>query len=347
MSLSKELVDETVASSAPPPPRSSPPSETTSSWWSARAGSAAAARRDVGDMSRNPLTTSDLAEIEATVRDAETRTAGEIYCVVAEESSDYHGTPIAWAAGVALLAPALLLLAGVQVTAPDTLLYGGWTASQVEGVGEATARAARIGTLLLQAILFVATLLIVSVRPVRLTLTPSAMKRDQVRRQAQAQFLAKNLHTTRERTGVLIYVSFAEQMAELIADGDLHRDEDRLDRRAGDPHRIAAVGAVARCADPAGQIGGQVAASALPLSGRRAALAATPCGRCHGSLATGAKRSTMRNRRAVRRAPASRSPLSWRTTGEVAMRGGYHHIDLNVSDLAAAKAVYGPVLTFL
>jgi glyoxylase I family protein len=28
-------------------------------------------------------------------------------------------------------------------------------------------------------------------------------------------------------------------------------------------------------------------------------------------------------------------------------RGGFHHIDLNVSDLAAAKAVYGPVLEFL
>lgn len=29
------------------------------------------------------------------------------------------------------------------------------------------------------------------------------------------------------------------------------------------------------------------------------------------------------------------------------IRGGFHHIDLNVSDLAAAKAVYGPVLEFL
>lgn len=27
--------------------------------------------------------------------------------------------------------------------------------------------------------------------------------------------------------------------------------------------------------------------------------------------------------------------------------GGFHHIDLNVSDLAASKAVYGPVLEFL
>lgn len=29
------------------------------------------------------------------------------------------------------------------------------------------------------------------------------------------------------------------------------------------------------------------------------------------------------------------------------IRGGFHHIDLNVSDLAAAKAVYGPILDFL
>jgi glyoxylase I family protein len=28
-------------------------------------------------------------------------------------------------------------------------------------------------------------------------------------------------------------------------------------------------------------------------------------------------------------------------------RGGVHHIDLNVSDLAASRAVYGPVLDFL
>lgn len=39
-----------------------------------------------------------------------------------------------------------------------------------------------------------------------------------MRRRAQAQFLAKNLQHTRGRTGVLIFVSLAERMAELIAD---------------------------------------------------------------------------------------------------------------------------------
>ena len=39
-----------------------------------------------------------------------------------------------------------------------------------------------------------------------------------MRRRAHEQFLAKNLQATRERTGVLIYVSAREHMAELIAD---------------------------------------------------------------------------------------------------------------------------------
>jgi len=168
------------------------------------------------------LTPEDLAAIEAAVRAAEARTTGEIYCVVAQESADYHATPLAWAAGVALLAPALLLMGGVQVTAPDISMFGGWTAEQVEDVGEAMARAALVGTLMLQATLFLVTLFVTAIPPVRRALTPRGMKRDRVRQRAEEQFLSKNLHATRERTGVLIYVSLAERMAELIADETIH-----------------------------------------------------------------------------------------------------------------------------
>jgi putative membrane protein len=173
-------------------------------------------------MARSLFTPEDLAAVEAAVRAAEARTTGEIYCVLAEESADYHATPLAWAAGVALLAPAILLLAGIQVTAPDLNFIGGWTAEQVEDVGEATARAALVGTLALQALLFVVTLLVVAIPPVRRALTPRGFKRDRVRQRAEEQFLSKNLHATRERTGVLIYVSAAERMAELIADEGIH-----------------------------------------------------------------------------------------------------------------------------
>ena len=167
-------------------------------------------------MDKPLLSPSDLAAIEAAVREAETRTTGEIYCVVAETSSDYRETPLAWAAAVSLLAPALLLLAGVHVEAPD--LFGGWTASQVASVAEAAAQSALIGAVLLQGALFAATWALVAWTPVRHALTLPGAKRERVRQRAREQFIAKNLHATRERTGVLIYVSFAEHMAELIAD---------------------------------------------------------------------------------------------------------------------------------
>ncbi|MDB5427240.1 MAG: hypothetical protein JWR43_1215 [Phenylobacterium sp.] len=162
------------------------------------------------------LSPSELAAIEAAVRQAEARTTGEIYCVVTEESSHYGETAIAWAAGVALLGPALLLLAGVHVTIPD--LFSTWSASQAGAAVESAVRRALLGAVALQVVLFVLTAVIVSIPPVRRALTPGSLKRLRVRRRAAEQFVAKNLHLTRERTGVLIFVSLGERMAELIAD---------------------------------------------------------------------------------------------------------------------------------
>jgi putative membrane protein len=163
------------------------------------------------------LNPADKAAIQAAVRQAEARTTGEIYCVLAEESSEYGETPLAWAAGVALLGPALLLLGGVHVSAPD--VFGGWTSAQLGQAAEAAARSALIGAIALQALLFVGVLvLLAAVPPLRRALTPPHLKRERVARRAHEQFLAKNLQATRERTGVLIYVSLAERMAELIAD---------------------------------------------------------------------------------------------------------------------------------
>jgi putative membrane protein len=162
------------------------------------------------------LSPSDISTIEAAIREAEARTTGEIYCVVTEESGEYGETPLAWAAGVALLGPALLLLGGVHVSVPA--LFGGWSAAQVGEAAEHAAREALVGAIVVQAVLFVATFLLVAIPPVRRALTPRAFKRERVRKRALEQFAAKNLHLTRERTGVLIFVSFAERMAELVAD---------------------------------------------------------------------------------------------------------------------------------
>ncbi len=208
-------------------------------------------------MGKTHLTPDDLAAIEAAVRRAEARTTGEIYCVAAEESSDYREAPLAWAAGAALLAPALLLLGGVHVEAPEIL--GGWTAAQAAGAAETAVRGSLIGALLLQAVLFLAVLALASIAPVRRALTPRALRRERVRRRAREMFAAKNLQATRERTGVLIYVSFAEHMAELIADESIAAtvdpgvwDEAMALLTAGLKRGAPAAGFVAavdRCAD--------------------------------------------------------------------------------------------------
>ena len=57
----------------------------------------------------------------------------------------------------------------------------------------------------------------------RLAIVPKVIKRSRAHRKAVEQFLAQNLHTTRGRTGVLIYVSFAERYAEVIADDGIYR----------------------------------------------------------------------------------------------------------------------------
>jgi putative membrane protein len=162
------------------------------------------------------LSEQNLADIEAAVREVEATTTGEIYCVVTPASSHYAEVPIAWAAAVALLAPAILLAGGVHVSIPD--FFSTWSADMVSEAIEMSVRRALIGTIALQAALFLATALICEIPPVHRALTPGRLKRHRVRRRAAEQFLAKNLHLTRERTGVLIYVSLDERMAELVAD---------------------------------------------------------------------------------------------------------------------------------
>jgi len=162
------------------------------------------------------LNETDRARVQAAIRQGETRTSGEIYCVVAQESSEYLEVPLAWAAVAALVAPALLLAAGIHVAAPD--LAQGWTAAQMSDSAEAAVRSALTGAILLQGALFVGVAILTALAPVRRWLTPRALKRHRVRRRAGEQFLAKGLQATRERTGVLIYVSIDEHMAELIAD---------------------------------------------------------------------------------------------------------------------------------
>lgn len=166
------------------------------------------------------LSQADQDRIAQAVADAEKTTAGEIHCVLAPEVGDDRSVPLIWATGAALLLPALALLAGFR---PEMLsrLFGGWT------VGHAAAQDVAILSALLtyvglQAAIFALVAAGVSIPAVRRTLVPAAIKKARVRQAALDYFLAKDLHLTQGRTGVLIFAALAEHRVEVIADDGVH-----------------------------------------------------------------------------------------------------------------------------
>jgi putative membrane protein len=71
---------------------------------------------------------------------------------------------------------------------------------------------------LLQLVVFILTGFIFSWKPVRLALVPRAVRRARAHRAALEQFVIRHVTHTRNRCGILIFVSMAEHYARVIAD---------------------------------------------------------------------------------------------------------------------------------
>jgi putative membrane protein len=162
----------------------------------------------------------DHERIAEAIARAEMTTAGEIYCIVADEVSDYRETPLAWAAVAALVLPALALLLGFRPDALSTL-FGGWEIGHA-AANDATVLSALTTYIVLQAVVFILTALLVSIPTLRRALTPKAVKAERVHDAAMQQFIAKGLHLTAGRTGVLLFVALADHRAEVIADQGIY-----------------------------------------------------------------------------------------------------------------------------
>jgi putative membrane protein len=160
---------------------------------------------------------------------AEAQTSGEIYCVVARKSGDYAWTTVIYGIVIALLAPIIALVAGVNpltlAEGVSRLSNGGWSV----GLGASAADEAALGMLiviLMQALILIVVAAIGLNENFREALTPAPIKRQNVHRVALEQFLAHGLHLTQQRTGVLIFVSLSEHQAEVIADQGIYAKVD-------------------------------------------------------------------------------------------------------------------------
>ena len=142
------------------------------------------------------LTESDKQRLRAAIREAESKTSGEIVTVIARASGSYYYYPTLWAALAAILSPLLMTWLPLSF--------------------------APLGIVELQLLVFALLALLLRLPAVRMHLVPRSVQRDYCGRRAREQFLAQSLHTTRERTGVLLYVSVAERHVELLADAGIH-----------------------------------------------------------------------------------------------------------------------------
>lgn len=141
------------------------------------------------------LTTQDLDRIADAIGRAEKRTSGEIVCALTRRASDYAYVPPLWAAFFALASPWPLAL---------------FTALSAKEIYAA------------QILVFVLSALLVSWPPLRFALTPRLVKKRRAERAAIEQFFLRGVAGTRGRTGVLIFVAFAERYARIVADEGLN-----------------------------------------------------------------------------------------------------------------------------
>jgi len=133
----------------------------------------------------------DHEAVAAAIREAEKRTSGQIVCVLAHASSDYAYVTILWASVLALLAPWPLIE------------FTQWSVQRI---------------FVVQLVVFMAAALIFSWPPLRLVLVPRVVRRARAHRAAVEQFVVRRVAHTKNRCGVLIFVSLAERYARIIAD---------------------------------------------------------------------------------------------------------------------------------
>lgn len=141
---------------------------------------------------RNRLRPEDEARIEAAIADLERRSAAEIVVVVAQRAASYASYSALWAACSALLAGWVAALIDPALPASHVVFVQG-------------------AALIVAAALFYLT-------PLGIKFVPAAVKHARAAMLARLEFATLVNDRTRQRNGVLLFVSLAEHYIEIIAD---------------------------------------------------------------------------------------------------------------------------------
>ncbi len=153
-------------------------------------------------MDKAELSPTDLEKIAKAIGEAETATSGEIFVVVARRADDYRLVPVLWAAVAALVLV--------------------WPLFLFTPLGMAT-------ILLVQAAIFALWCVALTPDAIRLRVVPGPLAAANAERAAREQFLSHGVHTTKARTGVLIYAALVEHRVEIVADDGIAEKVDQTE----------------------------------------------------------------------------------------------------------------------
>ena len=145
----------------------------------------------------NIMSDAEHEAVAKAIQEAETHTDGEIYAVLARRSDDYYA-----AAGFAVSVATII---GAILTALALHYY--WLEVDVRTF------------VLAMALAYAGSLAVLWFFPdLRLYLVSRRTQYKRAHLNAASQFLSRNIHVTKRRTGVLLFVSLAERYAEVVAD---------------------------------------------------------------------------------------------------------------------------------
>lgn len=156
------------------------------------------------------LSSEERDAVSAAVAAAEAGTDGEIVTMIAPVSDAYRDVPPQYGLLAALLVPAVVAIDPAWL--PFT--SDGWAAPDE--------RLVLLGVMILQVVAFLIARYALVRMDWRLALTPKATKRRRVRARAIDLFKVAAEQRTAKRVGVLLYLSTAEHMAEIVADEAIH-----------------------------------------------------------------------------------------------------------------------------
>ena len=152
----------------------------------------------------------DHRKVSKAIAAAEAASDGEILTIVSADSDSYHDVALHWAVAGLIGVLAVCAWQSARLASLWEALFG-WGA-------QATSGELLFAAMVLAVLKFLAVLLFLKWKPLRLALTPGATKGRRVRRRAIALFRAAAESRTAGRTAVLIYLSLAEHRAEIVAD---------------------------------------------------------------------------------------------------------------------------------